>query len=172
MLGRYPERREAPHQTDMTPTRSRSLDTACCASASTRRHGDRPFGLQESVDRGRPEDHGRRPCCRSELRAKRFPRGRRSRRALHHRHVVGIPRRRPRRRPSPHRDGVPGGGPVLPKDGSSARAASALRSARSPGHELRAGKRFQHRDVKPDNILLRDDGSAALTDLSVSRARP
>ncbi|GAA0707545.1 hypothetical protein GCM10009105_06360 [Dokdonella soli] len=91
---------------------------------------------------------------------------------LHHRHVVGI-----------HDVGRAGdyhyiameylsGGPVLPKDGSPRAPAFALRVAREIAGALNYAqeKGFVHRDVKPDNILLRDDGSSALTDFGIARA--
>ncbi len=91
---------------------------------------------------------------------------------LHHRHVVGI-----------HDVGHAGerhyiameylaGGPVLAKDGSTRDRAFALRVAREIASALNYAqeKGFVHRDVKPDNILLRDDGSAVLTDFGIARA--
>lgn len=91
---------------------------------------------------------------------------------LHHRHVVGI-----------HDVGRAGdlhyiameylaGGAILAADGSPSSPAFALRaiseiaSALNYAHE----KGFVHRDVKPDNILLRSDGSSALTDFGIARA--
>jgi len=91
---------------------------------------------------------------------------------LHHRHVVGI-----------HDVGRAGdyhyiameylsGGPVLLKDGSARDMTFALRVTREIAGALNYAqeKGFVHRDVKPDNILLRDDGSAALTDFGIARA--
>ena len=92
---------------------------------------------------------------------------------LHHRNVVGI-----------HDVGRAGdhhyiameycsGGPVLLQDGSTTRAVGfALRVTREIAGALNYAqeKGFVHRDVKPDNILLRDDGSAALTDFGIARA--
>lgn len=91
---------------------------------------------------------------------------------LHHRHVVGI-----------HDVGRAGdyhyiameyvsGGQALPKDGSAREPAFALRVVREIAGALNYAqeKGFVHRDVKPDNILLRDDGSAVLTDFGIARA--
>jgi len=91
---------------------------------------------------------------------------------LHHRHVVGIH--------DVGRDGdyhymameYLGGGPVLHKDGVPHEEAFALRVIREIATALDYAhkKGFVHRDVKPDNILLRDDGSSALTDFGIARA--
>jgi serine/threonine-protein kinase PpkA len=102
----------------------------------------------------------------------RFQREARIAARLHHRHVVGI-----------YDVGRAGerhyiameylaGGPVLPKDGGALDAAFALRVVREIATALdyAHGKGFVHRDVKPDNILLRDDFSAALTDFGIARA--
>jgi serine/threonine-protein kinase PpkA len=91
---------------------------------------------------------------------------------LHHRHIVGI-----------HDVGRAGdyhyiateylgGGPILAKDGSSRPRAFALRVIREIAGALNYAqeKGFVHRDVKPDNILLRKDGSSALTDFGIARA--
>ncbi|MGA9829051.1 MAG: serine/threonine-protein kinase, partial [Rhodanobacteraceae bacterium] len=91
---------------------------------------------------------------------------------LHHRHVVGV-----------HDVGRAGdyhyiameylaGGPVLTKDGVSRQVPFALRVMREIATALNYAheKGFIHRDVKPDNILLRDDRSAALTDFGIARA--
>jgi len=91
---------------------------------------------------------------------------------LHHRHVVGI-----------HDVGRSGDyhyiameylgrGPVLHKDGNSRPVAFALRVIREIATALDYAhqKGFVHRDVKPDNILLRDDDSSALTDFGIARA--
>jgi len=91
---------------------------------------------------------------------------------LHHRHVVGI-----------HDVGRDGdyhymameylsGGPVLHKDGNARPVPFALRVIREIATALDYAhkKGFVHRDVKPDNILLRDDGSSALTDFGIARA--
>lgn len=91
---------------------------------------------------------------------------------LHHRHVVGI-----------HDVGRAGdchyiameylaGGPVLSKDGQPRPVPFALRVVREIAAAINYAqqKGFIHRDIKPDNILLRDDGSAALTDFGIARA--
>ncbi len=91
---------------------------------------------------------------------------------LHHPHVVGI-----------HDVGRQGdyfyiameyvaGGPVLQEDGKPRDVASTLRIVREIAKALHYAnsKSFVHRDVKPDNILLRDDGSSALTDFGIARA--
>ncbi len=91
---------------------------------------------------------------------------------LHHRHVVGV-----------HDVGRSGdfhymameylaGGPVLTKNGPARTVSFALRVTREIAGAINYAqqKGFIHRDVKPDNILLRDDGSAALTDFGIARA--
>jgi serine/threonine protein kinase len=91
---------------------------------------------------------------------------------LHHRHVVGV-----------HDVGREGdyhyiameylaGGSLLNKDGEARQVPFALRVIREIAMALNYAhaKGFVHRDVKPDNILLRDDGSSALTDFGIARA--
>lgn len=91
---------------------------------------------------------------------------------LHHRHVVGV-----------HDVGKHGdthyiameylaGGPILRKDGQPRDVVFALRVVREIATALAYAhaKGFVHRDIKPDNILLRDDGSSALTDFGIARA--
>ncbi len=91
---------------------------------------------------------------------------------LHHRHVVGI------HDVSKSGDNnyiameYLGGGPVLARDGTPRAVPFALRISREMGLALNYAhaKGFVHRDVKPDNILLREDGSSALTDFGIARA--
>ena len=91
---------------------------------------------------------------------------------LHHRHVVGV-----------HDVARSGdynymamehlsGGPILARDGTPRPVPFALRVTREMALALNYAhaKGFVHRDVKPDNILLRDDGSSALTDFGIARA--
>jgi serine/threonine-protein kinase PpkA len=91
---------------------------------------------------------------------------------LHHRHVVGV-----------HDVGRHGdhhyiameylsGGSLLAKQGSPRPVTFALRAMREIAQALHYAhaKGFVHRDVKPDNILLRDDSSSALTDFGIARA--
>jgi len=91
---------------------------------------------------------------------------------LHHRHVVGI--HDVGRAGDYHYIAMEylGGGPVLLKDGAPRDVAFALRITREIAGALNYAqeKGFVHRDVKPDNILLRDDGSSALTDFGIARA--
>ena len=91
---------------------------------------------------------------------------------LHHRHVVAI-----------HDVGrnadynyiameYVGGGPLLAMDGTPRPVSFALRTVREIATALNYAhtKGFVHRDVKPDNILLREDSSSALTDFGIARA--
>jgi serine/threonine-protein kinase PpkA len=91
---------------------------------------------------------------------------------LHHRHVVGI---HDLGRSGDHHYiamEYVGGGPILPRDGSAREVALALRVTREIAGALNYAqeKGFVHRDVKPDNILLRADGSSVLTDFGIARA--
>ena len=65
-----------------------------------------------------------------------------------------------------------GGGQLLDKDGKPRPVPFALRAIREIGMALHYAhaKGFVHRDVKPDNVLMREDGSAALTDFGIARA--
>jgi hypothetical protein len=91
---------------------------------------------------------------------------------LHHRNVVGV-----------HDVGRVGdyhyiameylsGGSVLSDDGKARPVTFSLRVVREIAIALNYAhaKGFVHRDVKPDNILLREDGTAALTDFGIARA--
>lgn len=91
---------------------------------------------------------------------------------LHHRHVVGV------HDVGRHHDvhfiamEYLAGGSVKVIDGQPRAPTEVLRVVReiamALGYAHRKG--FIHRDVKPDNILLHDDGSAALTDFGIARA--
>ncbi|WP_395683458.1 protein kinase domain-containing protein [Dokdonella sp.] len=91
---------------------------------------------------------------------------------LHHRHVVGV--HDVGRAGDCHYIAMEylGGGVVQAKDGSTRDVGFALRVAREIATALNYAqeKGFVHRDVKPDNILLREDGSAVLTDFGIARA--
>ncbi|MGE3104705.1 MAG: protein kinase, partial [Lysobacterales bacterium] len=91
---------------------------------------------------------------------------------LHHRHVVGV------HDVGRHHDihfiamEYLAGGAFKVIDGQPRAPTEVLRVVReiamALGYAHRKG--FIHRDVKPDNILLHDDGSAALTDFGIARA--
>jgi hypothetical protein len=91
---------------------------------------------------------------------------------LHHRHVVGI--HDVGRHGDFHYMAMEylGGGPILARDAGPRPVRFALRIAREIGMALHYAhaKGFVHRDVKPDNILLREDTSSALTDFGIARA--
>ncbi|HET8942591.1 MAG TPA: serine/threonine-protein kinase, partial [Rudaea sp.] len=91
---------------------------------------------------------------------------------LHHRHVVGV--HDVGRHGNYHYIAMEylGGGTLLNRDGSARPLDFALRTTREIASALNYAhsKGFVHRDVKPDNVLLRDDGSAALTDFGIARA--
>jgi serine/threonine protein kinase len=91
---------------------------------------------------------------------------------LHHRHVVAIH--------DVSRAGdynyiameYIGGEPLLAMDGTPRVPTFALKVVREIATALHYAhsKGFVHRDVKPDNILLREDGSSALADFGIARA--
>ncbi|MGA9332721.1 MAG: protein kinase [Rudaea sp.] len=91
---------------------------------------------------------------------------------LHHRHVVGV--HDVGRHGSHHYIAMEylGGGTLLNPDGTPRPLDFALRTTREIASALNYAhsKGFVHRDVKPDNVLMRDDGSAALTDFGIARA--
>jgi len=91
---------------------------------------------------------------------------------MHHRHVVGIHDVARRGDYNYIAMEYLGGGAVLPRDGTARPLAFALRVTREIALALdyAHAKGFVHRDVKPDNILLREDGSSALTDFGIARA--
>jgi tetratricopeptide (TPR) repeat protein len=64
------------------------------------------------------------------------------------------------------------GGPVLARRGPRRDFAFSLRVVREIASALDYAHRRDvvHRDIKPDNILLREDGSAVLTDFGIARA--
>ncbi|HWS26928.1 MAG TPA: serine/threonine-protein kinase, partial [Xanthomonadales bacterium] len=91
---------------------------------------------------------------------------------LHHRHVVGI------YDVGVHRgfhyctmEYLPGG-PVMRRGSPPLALKPALRCVREISLALHYAqeKGFIHRDVKPDNILLREDGSCVLGDFGIARA--
>jgi len=64
------------------------------------------------------------------------------------------------------------GGSIMPQENEPITAAQALKSVREIAMALdyAHAKGYIHRDVKPDNILLRDDGSSVLSDFGIARA--
>jgi tetratricopeptide (TPR) repeat protein len=130
------------------------------------------LALQESVDREVALKVMSPALMADPTYGERFLREARIAAKLHHPHVVGI-----------HDVGRYGdsfyiameyvaGGPVLHDDGKARDVPFTLRIVREIAKALHYAnsKSFVHRDVKPDNILLREDGSSALTDFGIARA--
>ncbi|TDR43074.1 serine/threonine protein kinase [Tahibacter aquaticus] len=130
------------------------------------------LALQESVDREVALKVMSPTLLADPTYGERFLREARIAARLHHPHVVGI-----------HDVGRHGdyfyiameyiaGGPVLHDDGKARDVPFTLRVVREIAKALgyANSKSFVHRDVKPDNILLREDGSSALTDFGIARA--
>ncbi|HVH34137.1 MAG TPA: protein kinase [Tahibacter sp.] len=130
------------------------------------------LALQESVDREVALKVMSPTLLADPTYGERFLREARIAAKLHHPHVVGI-----------HDVGRCGdyfyiameyvsGGPVLHDDGKPRDVPFTLRVVREIAKALHYAnsKSFVHRDVKPDNILLREDGSSALTDFGIARA--
>jgi serine/threonine protein kinase len=130
------------------------------------------LALQESVDREVALKVMSPALLADPTYGERFLREARIAARLHHRHVVGV-----------HDVGKSGdlhyiameylaGGPILKKDGGPRDVPFALRVVREIATALAYAhsKGFVHRDIKPDNVLLRDDGTAALTDFGIARA--
>jgi serine/threonine-protein kinase PpkA len=130
------------------------------------------LALQESVDREVALKVMSPTLLADPTYGERFLREARIAAKLHHPHVVGI-----------HDVGRQGdcfyiameyvsGGPVLQDDGRAREVRFTLRVVREIAKALNYAnsKGFVHRDVKPDNILLREDGSSALTDFGIARA--
>ncbi len=91
---------------------------------------------------------------------------------LHHRNVVGV--HDVGRSGDYHYIAMEylGGGAALSPDGKARSVTFALRVVREIATALNYAhaKGFVHRDIKPDNILMREDGTAALTDFGIARA--
>jgi tRNA A-37 threonylcarbamoyl transferase component Bud32/tetratricopeptide (TPR) repeat protein len=130
------------------------------------------LALQESVDREVALKVMNRELLSDPSFGERFLREARIAAKLHHRHVVAV--HDVGRIDDVHYIAMEylSGGPILKKDGNARDVPFALRVTREIATALDYAHRksFIHRDVKPDNILLRDDLSSALTDFGIARA--
>ncbi len=126
---------------------------------------------QNSVDREVALKYLSKHLLTDERFAERFLREARIAAKLHHRHVVSI------YDVGVHEDQpyiameFLSGGPIQPEAGKPIPPEHALRCVAEIALALdyAHGKGVIHRDVKPDNILLRDDGSCVLSDFGIAR---